>query len=372
MARFDQARFALEAATGGNNTLVFDDVGMPSVMVRIPMFRWSEVIDGGEDVPCSAFVTGGKVHDCIYISKYMNIIERGRAYSLPNRDPAHTLTIDQARDACAAKGRGWHLMTNAEWTAIAHWCVKNGTVPRGNNNFGRDHLQKHEHGILVPGNNGESTESEMRTLTGSGRDSWSHDHSAFGIFDLNGNIWDFVAGLRIYDGEIQVIPDNDSAMNVDESANSPHWRAINTDGELVLPGSPGTYKYDGCEPGISDGADKMVAGGYKLNTALINRSYTGAEADTSHRAYSCMPFFDIKAEPDVPVHIRLRQLGLFPTAEDYRDGAFFFLRNYGERTAARGGSWFDGAGGGIWDLYLRETRAFIFPDIGFRSAYVEL
>ena len=44
---------------------------------------------------------------------------------------------------------------------------------------------------------------------------------------------------------------------------------------------------------------------------------------------------------------------------------------YGERVAARGGSWFDGPFGGIWELYLRETRAFIYPDIGFRAAYVE-
>ncbi len=372
MANFDEARFALEAATGGNNTLLLDDAGLPSVMVRIPMFRWSEVIDGGEDAPCSAFVVDGKVQSCIYISKYLNILEAGRAYSLPNRDPAHTLTIDEARAACAAKGRGWHLMTNAEWTALAHWCVKNRTVPRGNSNFGRDFQATHERGILVPGNNGESTTSEMRTYTGSGRDTWSHDHSAFGVFDLNGNIWDFVSGLRIVDGEIQVIPDNNSALNVDESADSPHWRAISTEGALVPPGSPNTYKYDGIAPGISSGEDRAVGDGFKLNTAVTNRNYTGSESDTAHRAYGWMPFYDMTAEHGVPAHIRLKQLGLFPAGGAYRDGAYFFLRNYGERIAARGGSWFDAAGGGIWDLYLRETRAFIFPDIGFRAAYIAL
>ena len=371
MANFDSERFALEAATGGANTLILDDAGYPSVMVRIPMFRWSEVLDGGEDAPCSAFIIGGKVLDCIYISKYMNIIENGLAYSLPNRDPAHTLTIDQARQACAAKGRGWHLMTNAEWTAIAHWCVKNGTIPRGNSNFGRAHNATHERGILVPINNGETTESEMRTYTGTGPASWAHDHTAFGIDDLNGNIWDFVSGLRIVDGEIQVIPDNDSALNIDESANSPHWRAIGTDGGLVSPGSPGTYKYDGVSPGISSGEDSLTGDGYKLNTTVTNPNYSGAETDISHRAYGWMKFFDMKAVQGVPVHMRLKQLGLFP-ADGYRDGASFFLRNYGERLAARGGSWFDADGGGIWDLYLRETRAFIYPDIGFRAVYAAI
>ena len=382
MTNFDDVRFALEAAAGGKNTLILDDVGMPSVMVRIPMFRWSEVIKGGEDLPCSAFVVGGKVHNCIYISKYLNVIENGRAYSLPNRDPAHSLTIDRARKACAAKGPGWHLMTNAEWSAIAHWCVKNKTVPRGNSDFGRDYRKIHERGVIVPGNNGEDRGSEMRTYTGTGPASWNHDHTAFGISDLNGNIWDFIAGLRVVDGEIQVIADNDSALNVDESDFSPHWRAINTDGQLVEPGSPGTYKYDGVSPGIESGEEAVVGDGFKLSTVVTNPNYIGSEPDISHRASGHMRFFEMKAAFGVTAHIRLKQLGLFPVdgtdfhalyrGDAYTDGAFFFLRNYGSRIAARGGSWFDSAGGGIWDLYLREPSDFLFPDIGFRAAYVDL
>ena len=93
-ARCEGAKMALEAASGGKNTLLFDDLGRPSVMVRIPMFLWSDVLDGAPEEPCSAFVVGGRVLDEIYISKYMNVIEFGRAYSLPARDPAHTLTID--------------------------------------------------------------------------------------------------------------------------------------------------------------------------------------------------------------------------------------------------------------------------------------
>jgi len=69
---------------------------------------------------------------------------------------------------------------------------------------------------------------------------------------------------------------------------------------------------------------------------------------------------------------KLIQLGLFPRTDGYRDGAYMFLRNYGERTAARGGSWYDADGGGLWDIYLRETRAFIYPDIGFRASYIAL
>ena len=369
---FDDARFALEAATGGRNTLIIDNAGFPSVMVRIPMFYWSEVFDGGKDEPCPAFIVGGKVVDCIYVSKYLNVIEGGRAYSLPNRDPAHTLSIDEARAACAAKGPGWHLMTNAEWTAIAHWCVKNKTVPRGNSNFGRSHECIHERGVLAPGRHGKGTEDEMRTLTGSGPASWTHDGTDAGITDLNGNIWDWVAGIRTADGEIQVIPDNDSALNVDEGPDSSCWRAILPDGSLVMPGTPGTLKYDGVNPGLSEPDDRVTGDGFRLGRKVRNFNYTGNEPDTSHRAYGWMRFFDMTCEEGLAPPEKLIQLGLYPRTDGYRDGGYMFLRNYGERTAARGGSWYDADGGGLWDLYLRETRAFIYPDIGFRASYIAL
>lgn len=32
----------------------------------------------------------------------------------------------------------FHEITNAEWAAIALWCHKNGTEPKGNNDYGKD------------------------------------------------------------------------------------------------------------------------------------------------------------------------------------------------------------------------------------------
>jgi hypothetical protein len=365
---YKSLKFALEAASGGRNTLISDDIGLPSVMVRIPRFNWSDVVEGGEDKPCSAFVVGGRVLDSIYISKYMNVIEYGRAYSLPGRDPSHTITIDDAREACARKGRGWHLMSNAEWCAIAHWCMKNNTVPRGNTNWGFACDYKHERGVFSPENELSVTPSG-RTYTGTGPDSWNHDHSPFGISDLNGNVWDWVSGVRVMNGEIQVIPDNDSALNVDEGPDSPLWRAINTKGELVAPGSSGTYKYDGIQPGISTQKVVMVMGGVKLSTKLENMQYTGELLPGSDYGYTFNMFKDTPA--DVDVHILLKELGLYPVANPNSNG-IVFIKNYGERTLARGGSWWDNSQGWLWDLYFREVRDFIFPDICFRAAYADL
>lgn len=372
MARYEGAKLALEAASGGKNTLLFDDLGRPSVMVRIPMFLWSDVLEGAPEEPCSAFVVGGRVQDSIWISKFMNVIEYGRAYSLPGRDPANTLSIDEARAACAAKGKGWHLLTNAEWCALMHWSVKNGTVPRGNASFGSNPERPWDRGVLSIQKRGRGLEDEMRTLGGTGPDSWNHDGGPWGVADLAGNAWDWVSGFRTMDGEIQFIPDNDSAMNVDESEGSPLWRAVLEDGSLVPPGTPGTLKYDGAAPGTDSPEDIGVPGGYRLNTKLENFNYTGGEEDTAHRAYSWKVFADIPAAEGVTVPPVLQRLGAMPIPGGYRDMSVFFLRNYGERIAARGGSWLDGPFGGIWELYLRETRAFIYPDIGFRAAYVEL
>jgi sulfatase modifying factor 1 len=328
------------------------------------------VYEDGEDKLCSAFIVGGKEKDCIYISKYLNIVEHGRAYSLPNRDPAHTISLEDARAACAGKGPGWHLMTNAEWAAIAHWCRKNGTIPRGNTNAGRDITNQQEHGIPAPSSGiGAGNYPEMRTLSGSGPDTWSHDWTAAGIHDLVGNVWDMVSGLRIVDGELQIIPDNDSALNVDESPSSPLWRAIDTSGNLVAPGSPNTYKYDGINPGISDEGANLVPGGVRLSTTVSNFQYTGSyKPGDDYYAWTMMPFKDM--ETDAAPHVLLRELGLYPV-EGLTGGDNFFVRNYGERVPIRGGSWLDGHTAGIWELYLRDDRSWIFPDVGFRPAYVD-
>jgi len=366
---WDSASFALESLTGGSNTLLYDDLGRPSVMVRIPAFKWSDVWEEGDDSLCSAFIAGGKELDCIYISKYLNVIEYGRAYSLPGKDPAHTIDLERARTACANKGRGWHLMTNAEWMALAFWCQKNGIRPGGNNFCGKNINAPHEHGVL---SHGESlgVPKKGRTLTGSGPVSWNHDGTPAGISDLHGNIWDMVSGLRLMDGEIQVIPDNDSALNVDESENSRLWRAILPDGSLVDPGTKGTLKLDGKEAGSPEEKQFTLKGGAILSDTVVNPQYTG-NIKGGHFGYTMMLLKDLKAKEGIKVPDILKKIGIFPISEDIGPDRLF-LRSYGERTPIRGGSWFDKANAGLWELYMRDHRHFIYPDIGFRSTYIDI
>ena len=62
-------RMAVEASTGGKNTVLYDDKGNPSIMVVIPKFKISDVIEGGANTTHPAFIVNGVEKDCIYLGK---------------------------------------------------------------------------------------------------------------------------------------------------------------------------------------------------------------------------------------------------------------------------------------------------------------
>lgn len=310
MANFDDLKLAVEALSGGKNTVLFDDLGMPSIMVVIPKGKISDVIDGGPQNTHPAFIVNGVEKNQIYISKYQNIVYNGRAYSLPFKDPAVYVTFDQAKQYCEAKGAGWHLMTNAEWAYIALWCKKNGFMPRGNNQYGADISAPHEKGVQTYFDSGAG--KTERVATGSGPASWAHDNTNAGIFDLNGNVWEWVGGLRLKDGEIQIIPNNDAAQAVDQSVTSTLWKAILQDGSIVDPGTAGTLKYDNSVAGDATQTDHKVGGNILLNIVVNNPMYTGDATNNPYYGTNYQAFESLTAASGVTVPTILKALALFP------------------------------------------------------------
>ena len=77
--------------SGGKNTVLFDDMEMPSVMVPFPKMKIAEIMSGGSQNIHPAFSVGGVEKDVLYISKFQNIVLNDRAYSLPMRDPRFML-----------------------------------------------------------------------------------------------------------------------------------------------------------------------------------------------------------------------------------------------------------------------------------------
>ena len=114
MSNYDLSNFAVQAACPGNEIL-YDDKGVPSVMVKIPKRTYAQLGLGTSTATFPAFIVNGEEKDAIYISKFMNIVQNGRAYSQGGQDYANNLNFDTALSYCAAKGPGWHLMTAMEW-----------------------------------------------------------------------------------------------------------------------------------------------------------------------------------------------------------------------------------------------------------------
>ena len=94
---------------------------------------------------------------------------------------------------------GHHLTTLYEWFSLAAWAVKyryqfGFGFPKGNNNWGKDYRDPREtryEGIPDPVRPGYSGNDIARVLTGSGPLSWSLNGRRSGVWDLNGNVWEW-------------------------------------------------------------------------------------------------------------------------------------------------------------------------------------
>ena len=350
MSNFDDLAMAV-ASFGGNNAVKFDDLGMPSIMVGIPKMKYSDIITGGTQETLPWWIVDGVEKEVIWVSKYINVVVNDRAYSLPMKDPKAYIDFDTALAVCRRKGEGWHLNQNGVFAAINLWCMKNGFTPRGNTNWDRSYEKAYEKGVntYVDGSHGGG-----RTATGSGPVTWNHDGSPAGIADLCGNCWEWVSGMRIVDGEIQIIPyGNAMKSDCNMGANSTEWKAIKPDGTLVAPGTVGTLKID--RTSASDA------------TLRINTSVTTQTTDSNDTS---VPFKDTKAVSGVTIPQILIASGLYPDAGQTTPGRFW-ARNNGERLPFRGSSFYNTSDGGAGALNLLNARSGVLYSVSLRSALYE-
>ena len=347
----DTYRQAVEAATGGNNTVMYDDLGNPSIMVRVPKFYLDEVITGATHVAHPAFIVNGIEKSEIWISKFQNILHNNRGYSVPGVVPTNNMEFNSAKRSCEAKGTGWHLMTNVEWAAIALWCKKNGTMPRGNDSKGASYDAPYEHGLRA----NSASASDFRTLTGSGPASWYHNGTTDGIADLCGNVYEWVDGLKLVNGKIYIHNDND-------------FDTGNTEGNIN--GWVDTKLYMDCTIAGSDVEEADTGGDPILSNSITNKMYTGTGDQNGAFMYSYCFFESFAAKEGVTVPDLLKYLALFPADSESHGNDRMYIRNYGERVACRGGTWTLGVSAGVFSLSLHYTRSYSAVSLGFRSAFI--
>ena len=327
---------AVNILGGDTNKVIYDEIGLPSIMVEISEKNFT--FDGvayGADIHHPAFIVNGTHRPKFYVSKYQNAVMHGRGYSMPMQVPHRNSNFDFAFNACKSKGFGWHLMTNAEWAYLAIL----GYLPHGNNNGGTDFRGEDRYGTRA-----ELADRSLSDLilTGSGPVSFSHNGKASGIWDLNGNVPEWVSGLRLNAPEINIYPNNDAA----DFTNVESWRAILSTGELVPPGTTGSLK-------LGSSSSPII---------ITNSDYPTLMEDKTEQLFSSLSSY----ETDIP-HI-MKALAIAPW--DGVEEGYISMKNIGIRPALRGGGSTDGIKAGIRALnfcYLADVSGF-----AFRSSYIDL
>ena len=355
---FDLSALALKSECPSND-LKYDDKGMPSVMVYVPKMTYAQLGLGSSTAVFPAFIVNGSEVDGIWISKYQNIVQNGRAYSLPAQNVKHTINFDTAAKACTDKGAGWHLMTAFEWAALALWCKNNGSMPKGNNNYGKDHLDSIYQAIP---DNKDSSHYALRVKTGTGPLSWSHDGTPSGIWDLNGNVNEWLGGLRLVYGEVQILENNNAADSAHpQTAASAEWKAISgTDGSLITPNGSGT-----------------TTDSVKLRWDTNHWKFTTDATSDGTTTYKDCTFESVVADGTIgtAATLLLQALALLKydnTVGAYKDDRFYANSYEAERSCCRGGNYSDGAAAGVFLCGLHGPRSNSGGGLGFRCAYCDL
>ncbi len=361
----DDLRAAVEAATGGLCTVFYSASGQPCFMRAIPRYNLEDIDPALGTGPAPGFVVNGVAKDVIWIGQYAGVIRNGELLSMPGVDPTASLAYTAFVTAARATGPGFHVMTNAEWAAVALLCAKQGYQPRGNTSHGRAHDMLFETCPRQDGAAPGTAGGTARAPTGSGPMSWRHDNSTAGIEGLVGNVWELTPGLRVVDGEIQVIENNDAASLAlfDDTA---AWKAIKaSDGTLVAPGTAGTLKYDSLAA-WSDNATVNGLGNLQIDSKIDFRN--GMAGDDGYTGdYNSMAFSALSAEAGVNIPAIAKALLLAPSLA--LSGSIY-MRNHGKRYPLRGGGWDDGLTAGLGAMLLSHPASHARSNLGARLAKV--
>ncbi len=384
------------------NVVKYDAQGNPSIFVKFPKMKSSDLVAGLPEHTHPAFIINGVEQDYILLGKYKagELVANGTLYSLPNIPPRYSLGADPFLTRMRAAGTGISGMTVADYGFIKLLAQKNGWVPKGNTYWGQSHKDatcwevnkaitvgtvrafegylytcliahttaaelrpdkaptywqkgKFIGGVSVDGALDAGHQTGHRTLNGSGPADWYLGSDVGNMADIVGSNLEQQYGYRIYDCELQILENNNAAdPAADLSATSAAWKAILPNGSddgytLVAPGTAGTlhWNWTGSAIQLDTQCDDLTVGSkgqsFKTLTAHAERL------------------------PYVPSIVK--ELGLFPTGSgDNTEGYYYVNFVAGERFPRRGGYCNSASSTGLGYVIASGERGDTLPAYGGR------
>ena len=392
------------------NVVKYDNDGNPSIFVRFPKMKSSDLDPSLPDHTHPAFIINGVEQDSILLGKFqgscLNGTQTCTIYSLPNMPPTHSRGADELLAQCRNFGNGISGMTIADYGFLLLLAQKNGWDPKGNSDYGHgwNAATRYEFGKAVevgarrgwrgwlyecliahttavelspdksplywkkikriggteayPTLHDANQNNLILTLTGSGPNDWYLDGTPGSMCDLVGNQYEQNYGYRLVGCELQIMENNNAAdPAADLSAGSAAWKAIlpnkADDGyTLVAPGTAGTLHWT------------WQNGYITLDTVV-------PEFDNEYRGHSFSALkYNAANLPHIP-HI-VRELGLFPTSGSSMRGYYYVHFTQDERFPRRGGYCSSGGSAGLGCVYCNYPRGSASRNYGVRPRSLEI
>ncbi|EOX4280325.1 hypothetical protein ACPF34_003419 [Vibrio cholerae] len=208
---WDSAAMAIVLASGGRLEVIKDAVGNAHLFGVWPIQTYEQLQIPG--CPFTGVIDVFRKQDGTFRSECRIAIHKsvnvgGRTVSRAGLAPYVNLNFDEFKTKASDLSGGFRML-DVYHDAFINWQIlsiiaKGGQQPRGNTEWGRAHGMISEVGRRVDGMLSNERTGNGATLTGSGPDSWRHDSTAFGVSDWVGNVWEWVDGFKMANGQFYI------------------------------------------------------------------------------------------------------------------------------------------------------------------------
>ncbi|EGQ9188912.1 hypothetical protein O1C43_000201 [Vibrio cholerae] len=205
---WDSAAMAIVLASGGRLEVIKDAVGNAHLFGVWPIQTYEQLQI--PDCPFTGVIDVFRKQDGTFRSEcriaiHQSVNVGGRTVSRAGLAPYVNLNFDEFKTKASDLSGGFRML-DVYHDAFITWQIlsiiaKGGQQPRGNTEWGRAHDMISEVGRRVDGMLSNERTGNGATLTGSGPNSWRHDGTAFGVSDWVGNVWEWIDGLKMVNGQ---------------------------------------------------------------------------------------------------------------------------------------------------------------------------